>query len=53
MLHAQGPGEWSVCFDDDTVGLAERGYLRARVEGVDLDLVDGGFDARGRGEEFL
>lgn len=53
MAESHGARERSVGFDDDVVGGAEGCDVGAGVEGVDFDLVDGGFDARIGGEEFL
>lgn len=46
VVHAHSPREWCVGFDDDVVFLADLSDLGLGVEGVDFDLVDGGFDAR-------
>ena len=40
VLHPQGASQGSVNLDGDTMLLAEGGYRRAGVEGVNLDLVD-------------
>lgn len=52
VFHFVGAGQRCVGFDDDVVGFAELRKGGAGVEGVDFDLVDGGFDFGVGGEEF-
>jgi hypothetical protein len=44
VLHAQRAGQRSVGFDDNVVVLAVLCQCGAGVEGVDFDLIDGGFE---------
>ena len=53
VIHAQSSREGRVGFDDDVVGLAVGCYGVSGVEGVDFDLVYGGFEAGGGGKEFV
>ena len=53
MLHAQGANEWGVGFDDNVMTLAESSDVGARVERVDLDLIDGGRDSWLRVQKLL
>lgn len=52
MFHAQGSGERGVGFEADGVGGAQGGEGGVGVEGVEFDLVYGGVDAWGGGQEF-
>jgi hypothetical protein len=53
MFHAQRSCQRGICFDDDVVILAVLRQSRARVEGVDLDLIDGRSDSGFAGEELI
>lgn len=53
MFHAQRSCQRGICFDDDIVILAVLRQSRARVEGVDLDLIDGRSDSGFAGEELI
>lgn len=52
VFHLVSSRERRVGFDDDVVVFAILSELCAGVKGVDLDLVDGGEQAGGGGEEF-
>lgn len=53
VLHSKSSSQWSVCFDDDVVLLAEGGDLCSGVEWVHLDLVDSRNYSRLRRKKFL
>jgi hypothetical protein len=52
VFHLVGPSQRCVSFDYNSLVVAVLRELGVSVEGMHLDLVDGGEDARGGGEEF-
>jgi hypothetical protein len=53
MFHTQRSCQRGIRLDDDVVILAVLRQSRARVEGVDLDLIDGRSDSGFAGEELI
>jgi hypothetical protein len=52
VFHLVSPSQWGISLDDNSLVVAVLRELGVSVEGMHFDLVDGGEDARGGGEEF-